>query len=136
MQLNSNLANLQKEIFDAIKYENIDKFKDLGGSDQFDLNFKIEVDDVDRTTYYPIQLAAVKGNTQIIEAILENTTVNINICDDSSGVNSFWLAAFYGHGAAMSTLANAGVDILSKHKMTHANALHISVERNYADIID
>jgi len=54
MQLNSNLANLQKEIFDAIKYENIDKFKDLGGSDQFDLNFKIEVDDVDRTTYYPI----------------------------------------------------------------------------------
>ena len=36
----------------------------------------------------------------------------------------------------MSTLANAGVDILSKHKGTHSNALHISVERNYVDIID
>lgn len=33
MQVNSYLANLQKEIFDAIKYENIDKFKDLGGSE-------------------------------------------------------------------------------------------------------
>ena len=65
-----------------------------------------------------------------------NTTVNINICDDNSGVNSFWLAAFYGHGAAMSTLANAGVDILSKHKITYSDALHISVERNYEDIID
>ena len=36
----------------------------------------------------------------------------------------------------MSTLANAGVDILSKHKITYSNALHISVERNYEDIID
>jgi hypothetical protein len=38
-KVNHNLALLQQEIFDSIKYENIDKFIDCGGLDQQDLNF-------------------------------------------------------------------------------------------------
>ena len=52
MKLNYKLSFLEKEIYDAINYENIDKFKDIGGMEQVDLNFKIDVDS--KTSFYPI----------------------------------------------------------------------------------
>jgi len=61
--------------------------------------------------YYPIQLAAVKGNIEIIQLVLKNNSVDINCCDEKTGVNSFWLAAFFGHGQVMTLLAEAGIDI-------------------------
>ena len=41
---NSHLTKLQKEIFYAIKYSDVDKLFDLGAHDQTDINFMIEVE--------------------------------------------------------------------------------------------
>ena len=41
----------------------------------------------------------------MLEAMLKNTTVDIDVIDEQTGVNAFWLAAFYGHGRAMAILA-------------------------------
>ena len=59
--------------------------------------------------------------------MLENPTIDINVCDRDSGVNSFWIAAFYGHGQIMALLAEQGVDIFNKNNKTGSNALHIAV---------
>jgi len=85
--------------------------------------------------YYPIQLAAVKGSIAMMTSILQNPTVDIHICCNKTGVNSFWLAAFYGHGEVMSLLANRGIDIMNKHSKTFNNALHIACDRKYPQIV-
>jgi hypothetical protein len=51
-QINKTLVEIEIQIYDAIKYENYEKFKDLGGCEQLDMNFKIEMDR--NTSYYPI----------------------------------------------------------------------------------
>lgn len=51
----------------------------------------------------------------MVAAILENPTVNINIQDPDTGINSFWLASYFGHGDIMQILAESGIDILNKH---------------------
>ena len=38
---NLDLTFLQKEILDAINFDNIDKLNDIGGVHQLDLNFQI-----------------------------------------------------------------------------------------------
>jgi ankyrin repeat protein len=66
----------------------------------------------------------------MMKAILKNPTVDINVCDPHTGVNSFWLAAFFGHGDVMQILGENGIDVLNQHKESKSNALHIAVEKN------
>ena len=67
------------------------------------LGFKIELKK--EVSYYPIQLAAVKGDIQILGGILKNPSTDVQASDDVSGINSFWLASYYGHGKCMRLLA-------------------------------
>jgi hypothetical protein len=56
------------EIYDAIKYENMNSFMDLGGNDATDLNFRIDVE-LERS-YDPLMLAVTKGNIEFVEIML------------------------------------------------------------------
>ena len=67
--------------------------------------------------------------------MLKNPTIDINKVDEKDGVNSFWLASFYGHGEVMSILAKRGIEILNRHKITQSNALHIATEKEHANIV-
>jgi ankyrin repeat protein len=71
----------------------------------------------------------------MVSAILQNPSLNINVEDPVTGVNSFWLASYFGHGDIMQLLAEAGIDVLNKHKLTNSNALHVAVERNHIHIV-
>lgn len=128
--LNNHLTKIEKEIYLAIKYGDADKIRDLGGGEQLDLNFRIEIEkDI---FYYPIQLAAAIGESECLKFILENKQTEIDVVDDKIGVNAFWFACYYGRGECASLLANAGINVLNKHKKTHANGLHVAIEqKNY-----
>ena len=58
----------------------------------------------------------------------------IDILDEKTGTNSFWLAAFYGHGGCLNLLANAGANVFSKHKETKSNALHVALQRKHYEV--
>ena len=70
-----------------------------------------------------------------MDAILRNPTVDINGCDQETGVNAFWLAAYYGHGKMMAKLAQRGIDVTNWHKQTQSNAMHTAVEKNFPEIV-
>ena len=55
--------------------------------------------------------------------------------DPKTGVNAFWLASFYGRGKCVSILANAGSDLMVKHKKSNANALHIAIIKGHFDLV-
>ena len=67
--------------------------------------------------------------------ILQNPTIDIHVIEKNTGVNSFWLAAFYGHGEIMNMLAEAGIDIMNRHNKTLNNALHAACDRKYPQIV-
>ena len=75
-ELNKHLTKVQEEIFRAIKYEDEEMFKDLGGGEEQDLTFLIEVED--GVFFYPILVAIVIGNTKILREILKNPSVKAN----------------------------------------------------------
>lgn len=77
-------------------------------------------------TLYPLMLAAAKNNVEAVRGLILNTTVDINCHDDHTGVNSFWIASYYGSGDAMKILAESGVDIYNTNE-EGLNALHIAV---------
>ena len=58
----------------------MDKFIDLGGNEQQDLTFLIEVEG--KVFYQPIMLAAVIGNAELLRELLKNPTVDVDAkCD-------------------------------------------------------
>lgn len=67
--------------------------------------------------------------------LLLNPTLNIDVTEKKTGVNSFWLASFFGHGKIMRLLAEKGINLLNTHRVTGNNALHIAVEKNYLNIV-
>lgn len=127
--LNRHLTKVEMEIYLAIKYGDPHKLKDLGASEQIDLNFKIEIEK--GLWYYPIQLASALGMPEVLEEILNNRMLQIDVIDEKTGTNSFWLAAFYGRGLCMGMLAQAGINIFNTHKVTKSNALHVAIERKH-----
>ena len=129
----NKLSKLQMNLFNAIKQEDADMFIGLGGHTEIDLNYQVWVDE--DTKYYPIQMAVAKGNPEIMEAILENTKTDIEKCDERTGVNAFWLSAYFGRGDLMVLLAQAGINIFNTHLESHNNALHIATERRYPEIV-
>ena len=131
--LNKTLVQLQSEVYDSIKYQNYNKFVDCGGEDQIDLGFKIQLNN--EISYFPIQLVAVKGDLNILKGILKNSSNDIQVCDETSGINSFWLASYYGHGKCMNLLAKNGIDIMNIHQTTLSNALHVATDRKFSQIV-
>jgi ankyrin repeat protein len=65
-----------------------------------------------------LHFAACLGNIEIVEILTKSKQIDIDVADEETGVNAFWMAAFYGRGEAASLLATKGIDILSKHKET------------------
>ena len=59
--------------------------------------------------------------------MLQNPTIDITVVEPETGVNSFWIAANYGHGQIMQVLAEKGIDIFNKNIITGSNALHLAV---------
>jgi ankyrin repeat protein len=103
-----------------------EKLMDLG-IETMNLNFKIEVES--EVFYTPIMLAAVIGYIPNLELLFTNPRIDINACDEETGVNSFYLASMYGKGEAMRFLASKGIDILNKDLGSGNNALHVAVLR-------
>ena len=56
------------DIYDAIKYENMNSFMDVGGKEASNLNFKIEISP--ERSVNPLMLAVTKGNTEFVEIML------------------------------------------------------------------
>ena len=80
-------------------------------------------------------MAVIKGNEKILEAILNNIKTNIEVLDPNTGVNVFWLAAYFGFGECMALLAEARVNIYCTHMGSHYNALHIATERKHTEVV-
>ena len=77
----------------------------------------------------------MNGSDEIIKAMLKNPTVDIHVIDKKTGVNCFWLAAYYGNGQVMKIFAENGIDTLNVHQKTLRNALHVAVDRNNINIV-
>lgn len=89
---------------------------DLGVGEQTHMNFKIEVE---RKRFYPpVMLCAALGFVECLKVILKNQSLDIDAVEEKSGVNAFWIAAFFNRGECMQLLANAHIDILNKSKQT------------------
>ena len=80
-------------------------------------------------------IAVTIGNIEIIKELLKNRSLNINVADPETGINSFWIACLYGHGSIMKMLAETpGCDILVTNK-EGINVLHLAVYKNYVNIV-
>ena len=55
----------------------------------------------------------------------------MDIIDPVTGTNAFWIAAFYGRGATLAVLAEAGINLFVVHNKTKSNALHVAIERKH-----
>lgn len=130
--MNKDLTRVELEIYLAIKYGDAFKVRDLGAGEQVDVNFKIEIERGIFT--YPILLAASLGEPEVVRELVKNPKLKLDVIDEETGTNSFWLAAFYGRGENMIILADAGINILNVHKVTNSNALHVAVERKHYEV--
>ena len=117
----------------GILYDDFVKLDVAGVREIKDINFLMEVT---KGHYYtPLMFAAVKGSSDAIKILVENQSIDINLRDRKTGVNAFWLAAFYGRGNCLRILAEAGSDIMVKHKISGANAVHIAILRGHFNIV-
>lgn len=65
---------------------------------------------------YPIMSCVAKGKIDMLEVMLMNKTIDIDCIEPLNHVNSFWLAALYGHCWIMKMLAEKGADIYITNK--------------------
>jgi ankyrin len=115
----------------SIESLNYALFIDIGASNHADLNF---CKTVNGTQIYPIMAAAAKGSEEMLRLLLLNKTLSIEV-ENEQGVNSFWIACFYGHGHIMKILADHGINIFSKNKKD-VNVMHLACEKNYVKIVE
>src|SRR5437773_1729198 len=71
----------------------------------------------------------------MVSLMLNNNDLNVNVTHLETGVNSFWLASYYGHGNVMKLFAEKDINIFSIHSVTGNNALHTAVIKDYPNII-
>ena len=88
------------------------------------------------TKITPLILAAALGRNQALKFILKNPTLDLSTVEQTTGANAFWFAAFFGRGRCLKLLAEAGANILSKHRDSGANALHVAVERKHLKVVE
>jgi hypothetical protein len=63
-----HLTKIEREIYEAVKYSDVDKLKQLGCDDNTDVNFDIEIK---KTIFYPILLLAASiGDFEVIKLLL------------------------------------------------------------------
>ena len=129
---NTHLSRVQLEVYKAIRITDIRRLKDLGISDQLDLNFLIDLKP--KKSFPPLVLATAIGYPNCVELILRNKSLHINAVDPENGCNAFWYASFYSRPECMNLLAKAGIDIMSRSKKTNSNALHVAIQRQHYDI--
>ena len=98
---------------------------DLGVHDQTNINFLIEIEP--RSFFPALVVVASLGHIDVLEIMLKNPSLDLDMVDPKHGCNAFWYASFYGKTHVMRILAEAGIDVLCKDKLTHANALHVSI---------
>lgn len=67
------------------------------------------------------------GYIECLKILLYNPEIDVDAICEASGVNAFWIAAFYGRAKCMNLLANAKINILVKTKLANENALHIAL---------
>ena len=120
---------IEIETYYAIKYGDVFKLKDLGPKETINLHFRVEIE---KGVYnYPIHLASAAGQTDCLKYMLLCPNIDIDVKDEQTGTNAFWLAAFYGRGEICAMLANSGANILLRHPETGSNALHVAIERKH-----
>ena len=130
-KINNSLIKQQDDIMHAIEMLNYSMFIDIGASEDTNVNFfKM----INGTQFSPLMAAAAKGSEEIVRLILLNKTLDINL-ENEQGVNAFWTACFFGHGNIMRTLADHGIDILSRNK-ENVNVLHLATEKNHIKIVE
>lgn len=83
---------------------------------------------------FPLMIAVAKGDVDMIKVMLMNQTLDINVIDLESGINSFWLACLYGQGEIMSLLADSGIDIFVSNR-NKLNVLHLAIIKNHIEIV-
>ena len=99
--------------------------RDLSVQDQANVNFLIEIEP---KSFFPLLVvAATIGNSEVLELLLKNPSLNLDMVDPEHGCNAFWYACFYGKTQSMRILAKAGINVLSKDKKTDTNALHVAI---------
>ena len=132
-KLNSHLLGYQREIYMGILFDDADKQQIAGVQDIKDINFMLEVS---KGHYYtPLMFAAVKGSWRSLQILVRNLSIELDIVDQETGVNAFWLAAYYGRGKCLSILGSSGSDMMHQHKITNANALHIAIIKGHFDVV-
>ena len=104
----------------------------LNAHSLLNLNFHIEIKK--DKLYYPIVLAASKGNSNALKVLLENPGIDVESVDEKTGTNAFWIACFFGHQKCAHLLSEAGCNIFVVHKETRSNALHIAIERKHYNL--
>ena len=125
---NGHLVNLEYELYWAIRIDDTERFLALGG-DHLELDFDIEVEKA--KFYKPIVIAAVMGKTECLKIMIKNKNCVFDNIDHKTGVNAFWMSAFYGQSGSLSILANAGANVFVTHNVTKANALHVAIQREH-----
>ena len=111
----------------ACEVVNLQYFVDLGGATYDDINF-------DHKKGFPLKVAAIKGSKKFIKLLLANRALDIQKKDEE-GLNTFWIAARYGHGDVMKELAEKGIDIMNVNKLG-LNVLHVASKYKYPNVTD
>ena len=66
--------------------------------------------------------------------MLTNNTIDLAQVDELTGVNSLWLACFYGHAEIVIMLAEAGADIFCTNRQ-EVNVLHLAIIKGYYHMV-
>ena len=70
---------LQKAMWQAVKFNDVNRIKDFGGDIEIDLNFMIEIES---KVFYPlIIIAAVRGYIEVLELLVKNPAIDLNMVD-------------------------------------------------------
>ena len=63
-RFNMHLTKIEREIYEAVKYSDVDKLRQLGCDDNTDVNFEIEIK---KTVFYPLLLLSASiGDVEVI----------------------------------------------------------------------
>ena len=114
-------------MYQAVRFDDIEKLMVLGACDLLDLNFKIEIKK--GIFYTPLMIAAIKGHSNSLKSLLKNKGLDLEILDSITGTNAFWLAAYFDKGSCVHILGNAGSNIMIQNKKSLQNVLHVSILR-------
>ena len=131
--LNHNLLKYQKDIYLALKNNDLNSLK-IEINDNINLNFDIEVEK--GMFYTPLMYCAANGRSKCMKILLTNKSLIINQNQQMSGVNAFWIAAYFGHSECLKLLSKSGIFLFSKQLKTNCNPLHAAILRKHYSVAD